>query len=132
MRSLLISSALAVTISFSAYAKTTAAHAPKAAPCVTVADLNEMLAAKGSKSSFVPVPADLYNLFVADVNLPKATVSMVAAVIAGGMIVSPLDAKGCALASATFTAARLNEMFGKSAPPAAAPKDKAPDGEDRV
>jgi hypothetical protein len=131
MRSLLLSSILAVTISCTAYAKPVA-HPPKAAAhCATVSDLNEILAAKGGTSLFAPVPKEIYDTFAAKTSLPTGAVGMVAAVVGSGMIVAPLDAKGCALASATFTAKELNELFGTKAP-AASPQDKAPDGQDRV
>ena len=129
MRSLLISSALAITISCSAYAKSApTAHPPKAAPCVTVSDLDEVLAAKGMKEKFVVLPPDLYNTFVADTHPPKETTSMVAVVTATGMIVAPLDAKGCVLGTAAFTMEELDKL-GK--PPAAAPGETH-DGADHV
>lgn len=133
MRSLIIGSILAITFSCSAYAKPVAPPKTKAAPCITVADLNTMLAEKGSKSTFEAVPADVYAIFVAKTSLPNGTKSMVAVVTPTGMIVAPLDAKGCALASATFTMEELNKLGGKDTPPAAEkPAPERHDGMDRV
>ena len=133
MRSLIIGSILAITFSCSAYAKPVQTAKPKASPCTTVSDLNAILAEKGSKSTFEPVPADVYAIFVAKTGLPKGTKSMVAVVMPKGMIVAPLDARGCALASATFTMEELDKLGGKDTPPAAEkPSPEAHDGMDRV
>ena len=155
MRSLIIGSILAITFSCSAQvsartqptdsANRTSARAAReamgltwcnaeASPCAgkrkyrdtsAVTDLNALLADRGSKSTFAPVPEDVYAIFATKTNLPKGTKSMVADVTPSGMIVAPLDAKGCVLGTAALTMEDLNKLGGKDTPPAA--EKPAPD-----
>lgn len=127
MRSLLLSSTLAVSISCTAYAKPSGnpIRPPKAAPCVTVADISNKL-----HTVFQLLPQALYDVVIAKTEgTPVGVKSMVASPAEGGMIVAPLDAKGCVLGTHLFNKDELNFIFGKSAPPAAA---KPPAGEDQA
>lgn len=131
MRSLLLSSILAVTVSCAAYAKPSSKPnpPPKDASCVTLDQINNGFAAREMKEVFEPAPQALFELFAARGLLPKTAKSMAAIVTDAGMVVAPMDDKGCVLGAGAISKADLNELLNKSAPPAAT---KPPAGEDQA